>query len=94
MVYFTYHVFIGRNDKYVSYFKKFRKQKFWKLFIWYILSYSMSIACLCITSRLYILNKIITEKNISLTKQGNGKPFPAEPLALTCDLKSKYEDSK
>ena len=40
MVYFTYHVFIGRNDKYVSYFKKFRKQKFWKLFIWYILSKS------------------------------------------------------
>ena len=27
---------------------------------------------------------------ISLTTQDNGKPFPAEPLALTCDLKSKY----
>lgn len=51
MIYFTYHVFIDRNDKYVSYFKKFRKQKFWKLFIWYILSYSMSIACLSITLR-------------------------------------------
>ena len=42
---FTHKVFIDRNDKYVSYFKKFKKQKFWKLFIWYILSYSMSIAC-------------------------------------------------
>lgn len=49
-------VFIDRNDKYVSYFKKFRKQKFWKLFIWYILSYSMSIVCLCITLR-FILTK-------------------------------------
>ena len=44
------------NDKYVSYFKKFRKQKFWKLFIWYILSYSMSMACLGITLR-FILTK-------------------------------------
>ena len=56
MIYFTYHVFIDRNDKYVSYFKKFRKQKFWKLFIWYILSYSMSMACLGITLR-FILTK-------------------------------------
>lgn len=56
MIYFTYHVFIDKNDKYVSYFKKFRKQKFWKLFIWYILSYSMSIVCLCITLR-FILTK-------------------------------------
>lgn len=36
---------VDRNDKYVSYFKKFRKQKFWKLFIWYVLSYSIAIAC-------------------------------------------------
>ena len=56
MIYFTYHVFIDKNDKYVSYFKKFRKQKIWKLFIWYILSYSMSIVCLCITLR-FILTK-------------------------------------
>ena len=48
---FTHKVFIDRNDKYVSYFKKFKKQKFWKLFIWYILSYSMSIACFFITLR-------------------------------------------
>lgn len=59
MIYFTYHVFIDKNDKYVSYFKKFRKQKIWKLFIWYILSYSMSIVCLCITLR---FDKIITER--------------------------------
>ena len=51
IIYFTHKVFIDRNDKYVSYFKKFRKQEFWKLFIWYILSYSMSIACLFITLR-------------------------------------------
>ena len=51
MIYFTYHVFIDKNDKYVSYFKKFRKQKIWKLFIWYILSYSISIACFFITLR-------------------------------------------
>lgn len=56
MIYFTGSVFIDKNDKYVSYFKKFRKQKIWKLFIWYILSYSMSIACLCITLR-FILTK-------------------------------------
>ena len=36
---------IERNDKYISYFKKFRKQKFWKLFIWYVLSYGVAIAC-------------------------------------------------
>ena len=43
MIYFTYHVFIDRNDKYVY---------------------------------------------ISLTKQDNGKPFPAEPLDIidSCDI--------
>ena len=36
---------IDRNDKYISYFKKFSKQKFWKLFVWYVLSYGVAIAC-------------------------------------------------
>ena len=47
IIYFTHNVFIDRKDKYVTYFKKFGKQKFLKLFIWYVLSYGMAIACYC-----------------------------------------------
>lgn len=36
---------VDKNDKYISYFKKFSKQKFWKLFVWYVLSYGVAIAC-------------------------------------------------
>lgn len=36
---------VDRNDKYISYFKKFSKQKFRKLFVWYVLSYGVAIAC-------------------------------------------------
>lgn len=36
---------VDKNDKYISYFKKFSKQKFQKLFVWYVLSYAMAIAC-------------------------------------------------
>lgn len=46
---FLSHLTIGRwvdkNDKYISYFKKFSKQKFRKLFVWYVLSYGVAIAC-------------------------------------------------
>lgn len=31
--------------------------------------------------------KLNNAYNMMLTKQGNGKPFPAIPLTLTCDLK-------
>ena len=41
---------VERNDKYISYFKKFRKQKFWKLFIWYVLSYGVAIAAATLVS--------------------------------------------
>ena len=54
MIYFIYNSFIDRNDKYVSYFKKFRKQGFWKLFICYVISYSVTIACCCLS---FILTK-------------------------------------
>lgn len=54
MIYFIYNAFIDRNDKYVSYFKKFRKQGFWKLFICYVISYSVTIACCCLS---FILTK-------------------------------------
>lgn len=54
LVYFTYDVFITRKDKYISYFKKFSKQKFWKLFVWYVLSYGVAIAC-CYFSLMLIL---------------------------------------
>ena len=56
MIYFIYHAFIDRNDKYVSYFKKFRKQGFGKLFICYVISYSVTIACCCL-SLSFILTK-------------------------------------
>ena len=56
MIYFIYNAFIDRNDKYVSYFKKFRKQGFWKLFICYVISYSVTIACCCL-SLSFILTK-------------------------------------
>lgn len=36
---------VDKNDKYISYFKKFSKQKFRKLFVWYVLSYGVAIAC-------------------------------------------------
>ena len=46
---FLAHVTIDRwvdkNDKYISYFKKFSKQKFLKLFVWYVLSYGVVITC-------------------------------------------------
>ena len=45
LIYFTHNVFIDRKDKYASYFKKFSKQKFRKLFVWYVLSYGVAIAC-------------------------------------------------
>lgn len=54
LVYFTYDVFIARKDKYISYFKKFSKRKFWKLFVWYVLSYGVAIAC-CYFSLMLIL---------------------------------------
>ena len=56
MIYFIYNAFIDRNDKYVSYFKKFRKQGFGKLFICYVISYSVTIACCCL-SLSFILTK-------------------------------------
>lgn len=42
---FTIDRWVDRNDKYISYFKKFSKQKFWNLFVWYVLSYGVAIAC-------------------------------------------------
>ena len=45
---------VEKDDKYISYFKKFGKQKFWKLFIWYVLSYGVAIAC-CYLSLILIL---------------------------------------
>ena len=45
---------VEKDDKYISYFKKFRKQKFWKLFIWYVLSYGVAITC-CYFSSILIL---------------------------------------
>lgn len=41
----TINKWVDRNDKYISYFKKFSKQKFRKLFVWYVLSYGVAIAC-------------------------------------------------
>lgn len=45
LLYVPNQVFLFNNDKYISYFKKFRKQKFRKLFIWYVLSCSIAIVC-------------------------------------------------
>lgn len=42
---FTIDRWVDKNDKYISYFKKFSKQKFRKLFVWYVLSYGVAIAC-------------------------------------------------
>lgn len=42
---FTIDRWIDKNDKYISYFKKFSKQKFRTLFVWYVLSYGVAIAC-------------------------------------------------
>ena len=55
LIYFTHNVFIDRNDKYISYFKKFSKQKFRKLFVWYVLSYGVAIAC-CYFSLKFIVH--------------------------------------
>ena len=45
---------VDKNDKYISYFKKFSKQKFWKLFVWYVLSYGVVIACCCFSLTLVL----------------------------------------
>lgn len=54
LIYFTHDVFIDRKDKYASYFKKFCKQKFRKLFVWYVLSYGVAIACCCFSLTLIL----------------------------------------
>lgn len=45
LAHLTIDKWVDKNDKYISYFKKFSKQKFRKLFVWYALSYGVAIAC-------------------------------------------------